>query len=448
MPALTKRSSKLRLEFVANTSHSVHGGLPAVEALCQQFGLWEKLRLIPGLDPRKRKTHGYSPELMVAQLLYSLCSGGASLADAERLNEEPLAKLLARVPAFADQTTVGEWLRAQSPQTVAAFWELIRQFVNWVLARADARRWTYCGRAEVFFDDTQLEVSGPSFQGAKVNYNGDLALSWQTFWFGPFLTDSQLDSPGEVSAALPAMLERNRDLWRERAAELLADSGSSAGVYLKAIGAAGFARWSVSYNKWTGPLERTAAAQPEAVWGTPQAAVWRDGLPITEQHCLIRHQPEGTEQPQTFAVVRFKRADEMFWNYRFVVCEGARSDAAAVFARHKLKGEKEQLFKEVLNGLDLHHPPCAELNANQMFYAVAALAYNLMAALKLLHLPDACQGWQFRTLLRQLMLLPAQLVNHARGLVVRVQVPEAWLVWWRQLMARLWPLPQAGRPAG
>jgi hypothetical protein len=33
-----------------------------------------------------------------------------------------------------------------------------------------------------------------------------------------------------VSAALPAMLERNRDLWRERAAELLADSGSSAGV--------------------------------------------------------------------------------------------------------------------------------------------------------------------------------------------------------------------------
>jgi len=229
---------------------------------------------------------------------------------------------------------------------------------------------------------------------------------------------------------------------------LLADSGSSAGVYLKAIGAAGFARWSVSYNKWTGPLERTAAAQPEAVWGTPQAAVWRDGLPITEQHCLIRHQPEGAEQPQTFAVVRFKRADEMFWNYRFVVCEGARSDAAAVFARHKLKGEKEQLFKEVLNGLDLHHPTCAELNANQMFYAVAALAYNLMAALKLLHLPDACQGWQFRTLLRQLMLLPAQLVNHARGLVVRVQVPEAWLVWWRQLMARLWPLPQAGRPAG
>ncbi|MGD0615986.1 MAG: hypothetical protein ABSA69_11150, partial [Verrucomicrobiota bacterium] len=65
MPALTKRSPKLRLEFVANKAHSVHGGLPAVEALCQQFGLWEKLRAVPGLDSRKRKTQGYSAELMV-----------------------------------------------------------------------------------------------------------------------------------------------------------------------------------------------------------------------------------------------------------------------------------------------------------------------------------------------------------------------------------------------
>jgi hypothetical protein len=79
------------------------------------------LRDVSGLDGRKRKTQGYSPELMVAQLLYSFTSGGGSLADAERLNEEPLAKLLARMPTFADQTTVGEWLRGQSPESSAAF---------------------------------------------------------------------------------------------------------------------------------------------------------------------------------------------------------------------------------------------------------------------------------------------------------------------------------------
>ena len=119
-----------------------------------------------------------------------------------------------------------------------------------------------------------------------------------------------------------------------------------------------------------------------------------------------------------------------------------------MFARHRLKGEKEQLFKEVLRGLDLHHPPCAELNANRMFYAIGALAYNLMIAVKLLCLPEECQGWQLKTLMRQIVRLPAVLVAHARRLIARVEVPTAWLVWWTRWEERWWPAAQAGRPAG
>ncbi|HUJ08689.1 MAG TPA: transposase [Verrucomicrobiae bacterium] len=306
MPAIHKRRSQIRLEFVANDRASVHGGLAAVEALCEQFGLWEKLRALVELDPRRRKGRGYSPEVIVAQLLYSVTSGGVSLAD----------------------------------------------------------------------------------------------------------------------------------------------SGSSAGVYLEAIRGQNFAQWSVSYNNWVGPLERTAAGVPEAAWGPVQAARWRDGSSISEQHGFIRHQPEGCQAPLSFAVVRFRRAEEMFWNYRFMACDETRPEAAAVLARHRLKGEKELLLKEVLRGLDLHHPPCRELNANRMFYAIAALAYNVLAALKLLHLPEDCQGWQLKTLLSKLLLLPAQLVRHARMLVARVQVPAVWLAWWRNVMLRLWPAPVVGRPSG
>jgi hypothetical protein len=184
MPAIIKKPSKLRLEFVANTDSSVYGGLPAIEALCQQFGLWEKLRAIPSLDPRVRKGRGFGPEVIVAQLVYSFCSGGASLSDAEDLNKEPLARLLAHVPHFADQTTVGEWLRAQNPDSIAGMWQVTQEFVRWVMAHAEAERWTYCQRLELFFEDTQLELSGRKFEGAKMNYNGDMALSWQTFFFG------------------------------------------------------------------------------------------------------------------------------------------------------------------------------------------------------------------------------------------------------------------------
>lgn len=448
MPAIHKGSPKIKFQFVASKRQSVLGGLPAVEALAQEFDLWGKLRQLALIDPRKRKGSGFGPDAIVAQFIYCFAAGGASLADAERLEEDSLARRLARMDAFADESTLGEWLRAQTPESVRAFWKLIQEFIAWAAPRAEAGRWKHCGRAEVFFDDTQLELCGKKFEGAKVNYNGDLALSWQTFWFGPWLTDGHLGSPGDVSAALPAMLERHRPLWAEGESDFLADSGSSAAKYLQPISAAGFTHWSVSYNKWTSALERTAAAQPEAAWGQAVESKWRDGSPLTEQHCLIRHTPEESEQTFAFAAVRFRKAGEMFWNYRFLACEGTRRDAAAIFARHKLKGEKEQLLKEVLRGLDLHHPPCAELQANAMFYAIAALAYNLLVTVKLLCLPEACQSWQVKTMLRQIIRLPATLVRHARGLLARVEVPARWLVWWENWQKRWWCAGQVAAAAG
>jgi hypothetical protein len=450
MPTVTKRSPRIRFEFVAAQKQSTLGGLPALEALAQQFDLWQKIRALPGLDPRTRTSHGYSPELIVAQLLYSFCSGGASLADAERLNDEPLVRQLARVKKFADQTQLGEWLRQQSDTSIAALWNLNAQFVQWVIARADAARWTYAGRAEAFFDETQIEVFGPSFEGAKINYEGQRALSWQTFWFGPFLVGGELGSPGEVSSALPAMLQTLRPLWRDRACDFLADSGSSSAEHLQAIEQAGFTHWSVSYNKWTTGPERTAAALPENFWSAAAKTRWRDGVEVTEQHAGIRHTVAGSDFTFPLAVARWKKDDEMFWRYAFVAHDPRRTDAGAVMARHRLKGGKEQLFKEVLRGLDLHHPPCASLVANRMFYAIAALAYNLMKAVQLLCLPDECQGWTVPTLLKQMVRLPATLVRHARRLVARVEVAASWLDWWHRWEARWWRAgaAEAAAPSG
>jgi len=297
---------------------------------------------------------------------------------------------LARVKKFADQTQLGQWLRQQNDTSIAALWNLNAQFVQWVIDRADPARWTYAGGAEAFFDETQIEVFGPSFEGAKINYEGQLALSWQTFWFGPFLVGGELGSPGEVSSALPAMLQTLRPLWRDRPCDFLADSGSSSAEPLQAIEQAGFTHWSVSYNQWTTGPERTAAALPRSAWSPATQRRWRDGVEVTEQYAGIRHTVAGSDFTFLLAVARWKKDDEMFWRYAFVAHDPRRTDAGAVMARHRLKGAKEQLFKEVLRGLDLHPRPCASLVANRMFYAIAALAYNLMKAVQLLCLPDEC----------------------------------------------------------
>ena len=433
MPAITKRDRPLKIEFVSNQCASPLGGLPAIEAVAQQFGLWKRIKGMAALDPRQRRYRGFGPEVMLAQLLYSMCTGGDSLADSEKLNTDPLAKRLAGVKRFADQTTVGQWLRAHSSESVDALQQLNREFIQWVMSQSVPGRWLHLGEREIFFDDTEMEVSGKDFEGARLNYEGNVALSWQVLWVGPFLAEQRLGAQGEVSAQLAPMLDAAGALWQGQAAYFYADSASSAGKYLQRIKQENW-KWSVSYNKWTQALERLAAELPAGAWTEVEKSQWKSGKQIQEQYAWVKHQPEGCAEPVLFAVARSKDASEFFWRYSFIACESGRTgQAKAVYERHHLKGEKEQLFSEVLSGLDLHHPPCAELMANQVYYAVAALAYNLLTALKLLHLPDERQQCRVKTLIREVMILPGRFITHARRLVARIYVAPQWLEWWRVL---------------
>jgi hypothetical protein len=434
MPAITKKETRLKLQFVTNTDHSIHAGLVAVEAMARRFGLWEKVRALKCLDPRRDKKRGYSPEVIIGQLIYALCSGGGCLSDSEALNDDPLARELFGVGKFADQSQVGEWLREQTEASVVALRQLLQEFAQWVWQQAEPERLLHAGQREVFFDDTQLEVNGKQFEGAALNYNGDVALSWQTLWVGPLLCDSHLGSPGEVSDQLLPMLERNRKLWQGVRAHFYADSGSSAGVYLDAIAAEGW-HYTVSYNKWTGPLERKAGELPASAWTQSGE----------EQHAFFRHQPAGRSAPQLYAVAR--RRDGLFDRLGFIACDESQTNAERVFERHHLKGEKEQMFHEVLSGLDLHRPPCLALRANQVYYLIGGLAYNLMVAIKLLDLKDDCQGWQLKTLMKKLVFMPGRLGKRSRQWVAKVLVPGAWLNWWQRWSERVWPQHGVGRPS-
>jgi len=132
MPAIHKKETRLKLQFVTNTDQSIHAGLVAVEAMARRFGLWKKVRQLSCLDPRKDKKRGYGPEVIIGQLIYALCTGGGCLSDSEALNDDPLALELFGVGKFADQSQVGEWLREQSEESVAALRKLLHEFVTWV----------------------------------------------------------------------------------------------------------------------------------------------------------------------------------------------------------------------------------------------------------------------------------------------------------------------------
>ena len=443
MPLFTKQKNKLHIELTNSDQATAHGGQILIDAICRRFDLWKRIQNEPLLDPRKRLGAGFSPTAVVAQLLFSLTSGGAGLADAERLGKDKVLMGLLGLEAGADQSTLGEWLRAQTKESVIALHQINAQFVDWSIQEAKPQRWLHGGEAELFFDDTEIEVSGKNFQGSRINYEGNRALSWQTLWLGPWLLDGILDGAGDVSEHLPLLLQEHRHRWDKRPSYFYADSGSSAGKYLNRIEEAGFGRWSVSYNKWTSILERLAGELPDNQWSAPSPAD-----PLQEQFTWLKHQPGECQNAQRFASVRWKQEGDLMWRYAFVVCQSPEETSPeAVFQRHQLKGAKEQAFSEVLSGLDLHHPPCSGLIANQAFYAIAALAYNVLITLKMLEMPDEAQGWRIRTMIRHLLTVPVTISTHARYEVARICIPTGWLRWWRLFVDQWVPKRKAGRPA-
>jgi hypothetical protein len=186
VPAIRKQKSKLHCTLTATDQATAHGGQLLVDALCRRFDLWQRLDALPGLDPRRRQSTGFAPSALVAQLLFTLTSGGCSLADAERLGQDRVLLDLVGLAQAADQTTLGEFLRAQSRERVQGLMELNAQFVDWAWAKTRPARLQHAGWTEYFFDDTEIEVYGPKIAGARVNYEGNRALSWQVLWQGPF----------------------------------------------------------------------------------------------------------------------------------------------------------------------------------------------------------------------------------------------------------------------
>ena len=134
-----------------------------------------------------------------------------------------------------------------------------------------------------------------------------------------------------------------------------------------------------------------------------------------------------------------RRKADLFDTYGFIACDARQTAAARVRQRPPLKGEKEQLFGEVWSGLDLHRPPCSALIAHQLYYLIAALAYDLRVAIKLMDLNDACQSWRIKTLLKQRVLLPGRLSPRARQWGVQVLVPGAGWCGWQRGAERAWP---------
>ncbi len=86
---------------------------------------------------------------------------------------------------------------------------------------------------------------------------------------------------------------------------------------------------------------------------------------------------------------------------------------AELVRRHRGKQGRENAFKGPLRDLDLHHPPCRGLLANQLFYACGQLAQMLLRTVQFHLPPKSARRHGLRPLIRHFVRTVARLVRAA-----------------------------------
>jgi hypothetical protein len=420
------------------------GGLALVERLARRLGLWSALD--KALPERRGCTHDWLSTIKA--MAAGLLSGARGTFAAEPVRTDAALLKLMGLSAAPEEASVWRMLKALGEGELGASLRVLELlWAKRVLAAARRSDVLVDGFIPVFGDGTLLEGSRRR-EGTKWIEDKGRGLLWTTFFVGPVVAAERFCEPGQgETAALMSMLPAvvNQVLGplklKDRSLVLL-DSLHGDGPTLEAIETMGL-RYVVGANK----LKQVAMVleeQPETQW-TDSGARAEFGW-TASAICVSWIQCERWPNKRLLVGRRWRREGEFLNHYRGVVTNlteadvahltrSGRSFAQAVWRLYDRKGAMEIGYKELLDDLGLHHPPCRELARNQGFYAVATLAHTLGRAVDLIGgktrergnarrcdgrarrrpRPRSMRLWRVR---RTLFALPARVTLHARQATV------------------------------
>jgi hypothetical protein len=195
-------------------------------------------------------------------------------------------------------------------------------------------------------------------------------------------------------------------------------------------------------------LQNLAEVSWEDTGADPARKIEKSGI------CVCRIQCAGWEKARTLVGRRWRFEGSFLYFYSGVLTDLEPGDVrhimnrgtsytAALWHLYNRKMGMEDYYKEPLEDLGLHHPPCQEWVRNAGFYALASLAHLLGRAVDLLGGRGKSRGeakrkdgkkrqrptplrmrlWRLR---RLLFTLPARVASHSREtLVTFLGVPPA-----------------------
>src|SRR5215469_4104096 len=402
---MPKGPRNLKISF-GSTTLTHYGGVYLLHRFLTRIGfkraLGQDLHLV-------QRNNRYSGGEMLLALLYPMFLGLERIEMTSLLRENGVFQYLAGLPSYPNPTTLRRFLLRVAPTTLPRLRALHDRFL---------RRMTLLpsppGRIIFDVDSTVLVVYGKQEQ-ARIGYNPLkrgrpsyhplLCFEGQSrdFWHGEL-------RPGDVHTATGVV-----DLLKACFAKLPASVRSiiiraDKGFYDRAMvdwleaQKAGF----VIVAKLTGPIKRKLAH----LRYTPPSP----GVEVAE----FRYQPTRWSRSYRFVVIRRPQPEELteqltlfkLGRYHYqVLVTNLSLQPLNLWRFYNDRAGIELVIRQLKGDYALGHIPGHHFFANETYFHLLLLAYNLVNWFKRLCLPPEFQNATLQTLRQQILFMPAQLVR-------------------------------------
>jgi len=449
-------------EVSGRVQAAVCGGMAAIHAMVRSIGL------VTAINARLivfKRHWPYFESDHVLNLTYNLLAGGRCIEDLENLRNDPAYLDLLGAQRIPDPTTAGDFCRRLGEEEIEALQEAINESRIEVWKR---QRKISKARATIDIDGTIAPTLGECKEGTDFSYKGDfgyaplivsLAETNETLYVFnrpgnrpshdgcvPYINKSvELVRRGgfrsvRLRGDTDFSLTENFDQWTENEVEFV--FGMDAHPSLVASSEAlGEVCWTPLKRPQKRPLPKTKPRErPVNVKDEVIKARKYKRLRLVSEHVTeVDYTPTKAKGSYRLVILRKnisveKGEDRLFDEIRYFFyitnIPASKLPMRDVVKEANARCNQENVIEQLKNGVGAMRMPTNTLDSNWAYMVIACLAWNLKAWFGLLH-PDVKTGrailrMEFPTFVSKLMHVICQVLNQARGVVLRVLNTSRW----------------------
>ncbi len=391
------------------------GALALIDEFITAVGLKEQ---IEETFPKPGSGRGIAGFNYIRSLLFHFIDGGRYLEDIYNLKNDKGFCELIRMPHIPTPDAVGDWLRRCGE----------RGYVKHLTRSVDFLVKAYLKNSSC--KDYTFDVDATHIKSEK----GDAELNYKGFHgYHPmlgFLSDRS-DEPvcsyvkfrqGNASAQTDILesLKHTSSLLskKKRIKFFRSDSAAYQAEIINHCHDEGI-KYTITADLDESVLESVSTIKPVA-WRVHYDR--KDGFRTNREYAETVHTMQKSNHSFRLIVIRelieqlplFEGFDKYKYHCIITNISPEEMDSQCVIWHHNGRGNAERFIEDVKYGLNLRYVPCGQFEANNAYFIIGIMAYNLIKLMQISVLPARWRKSAISTIKRRLLRLVAKVINKSR----------------------------------